>query len=311
MERRTRWIVASMALLSGCVENSVSRRVSHESFVQPSRDNGVDILWVIDDSRSMAEEKDQLVMALGAFVELFATVDVDFRLGVVSTDLENFAPGTLRGAVLTPDTPDLEDTFAAQIGLEAEGSRDERGFDAALSVLDPSLGFSRANADLEIIFFSDEDDHSDQDAAAFVAALHAARPGALIGIDPIVGDLPEGCVSLLAAADPGFRYVDALELTEGLRQSICASDYDSMLRRVALRAIGMRDHFLLAEVPEPSTMEVRVDGVLLHQRSPHGWRYDAGTNEVVVDGYAVPLPGSELSVRYYEWQGLEPPEEVP
>lgn len=310
MERRTRWIFAC-GLCAGCVENSVSRRAAYESFVQPGREDGVDILWVIDDSRSIAEEQAQLVLALGAFVELFATVDVDFRLGVVSTDLEQVAPGTLRGPLLSPETPDLEATFAAQIGLNAEGSRDERGFDAALAALSDDVELSISNADLELIFFSDEDDHSTLDAAAFVQALRGLRPDAALGVNPIVGDLPEGCASLIAAADPGFRYVEAWELTEGLRQSICASDYESMLRRVALRAIGMRDRFLLAEVPEPSTMEVRVDGVLLHPRSPHGWRYEAGTNEVVVDGYAVPLPGSELSVRYYEWQGLEPPEEEP
>ena len=45
--------------------------------------------------------------------------------------------------------------------------------------------------------------------------------------------------------------------------------------------------------------------VLLHRRDRHGWRYEAAENLIVLDGYAVPPPGSTLTVRYYPWLGLE------
>ena len=52
---------------------------------------------------------------------------------------------------------------------------------------------------------------------------------------------------------------------------------------------------------------MRIDGALIHQRDRHGWRYDAGENSVIFDGYAVPYPGAEVVVRYAQWIG--PPKE--
>jgi hypothetical protein len=46
-----------------------------------------------------------------------------------------------------------------------------------------------------------------------------------------------------------------------------------------------------------------VDDVLVIERDRHGWRYEAGDNTIVFDGYAVPRPGAEIVVRYYEWVG--------
>ncbi|MCB9762127.1 MAG: hypothetical protein H6739_20065 [Alphaproteobacteria bacterium] len=291
-------------LLTGCVDYGVTRHVEQESWVQPSREQGVDVLWVIDDSASMYEEQVQLAAHAVSFVSYLSTVAVDFRLGIVTTDMDGEAAGQIMGQELDPDTPLLSDRFAELTVLGGEGSRDERGFDAALAAFDPAQGgFGRPEADMEVVFFTDEDDHSDLDAAAFVDALQALRPDAALGVNAIVGDLPEGCASLLAAADPGARYVEAQALTGGLRESICAADYDGMLRRVALKVLGMENRFALRALPELSSMEVAVDGVIIHPRERHGWTYDAGYNMLVLDGYAVPPPGSELTARYYEWAG--------
>ena len=118
-----------------------------------------------------------------------------------------------------------------------------------------------------------------------------------------MGDLPEGCASLNTAADPGHKYVSSQQATDGIRESICTYDYDAMLERVALKVLGLDIEFGLLKVPEVNTMEVRVDDVLIHQRDRHGWRYDAGNNSTIFDGYAVPPPKSEIVIRYYEWQG--------
>jgi hypothetical protein len=72
---------------------------------------------------------------------------------------------------------------------------------------------------------------------------------------------------------------------------------------MALKVLGLDFRFVLAKLPELATMEVRVDGALVHRRDRHGWRYDAGDNSVVFDGYAVPPPGSGIEIAYYEWGG--------
>ncbi|HET9551664.1 MAG TPA: hypothetical protein VFP50_01735 [Anaeromyxobacteraceae bacterium] len=53
-----------------------------------------DILFVIDDSGSMAEEQSNLSANLGAFIDTLAASPVadDFRIGVTTTSVENFDP---------------------------------------------------------------------------------------------------------------------------------------------------------------------------------------------------------------------------
>ena len=49
-----------VALLLSCSDYGVARHVEVQSWTQPSREGGVDIVWVIDDSSSMFEEQEQL-----------------------------------------------------------------------------------------------------------------------------------------------------------------------------------------------------------------------------------------------------------
>lgn len=294
-------LVATLAV--GCIETGVTRQRELDRWTQPAREGGVDVLWIVDDSMSMYEEQEQLAQHAESFIGFMTHVPVDFRLGVTSTDMSRPGAGELLGSVLEPDSPDLVEAFAGQVANEAAGSRDEQGFSAALAAASPEAGFVREDAALELVFFSDEDDQSDLDAEAFVAELDALRVGEELVVNAIVGDLPEGCASLQTAADPGLAYEEARALTEGVRESICAQDYAAMLERMALQVLGLEDTFALSAVPDLVSTEVRVDGALIHRRDRHGWRYDAGQNAVVLDGYAVPPPGSELTVRYLEWTG--------
>lgn len=293
------------AFLTGCMDYSVTRRYITDSFVQPSRASGVDILWVIDDSASMFEEQDQLASHANSFIGYLSLTPVDFQLAVTTTDVSVEQPGRFLGDVLSSQTPNLADAFAEQIFLD-EGSRDEKGFEAALAALDldgvngESL---RSGADLELIFFSDEDDQSEMNVEEFVNALLSARPVTNVVVNAIVGDPPEGCASIYGAADAGVKYRLAQSQTDGIRESICSLDYDEMLSRVALKVLGLDNTVALTEAPDLETMTVRVDDALIHRRDRHGWSYDAGINSIVFDGYSVPPPGAEVVINYAKWIG--------
>ena len=165
------------------------------------RDAGqVDVLWVVDNSRSMAEEQDRLA---GRFLDFFRQLTeskVDFHIGVITTDADGEA-GALR--VSTPAMPStvaqptaatsarrfvrmsdgkprraplvLNAVFRNLITVGTDGANYERGLLAAskalgrhvdadgnflLPVPDANAGFLRDNADLYLIFVSDEDDNS-------------------------------------------------------------------------------------------------------------------------------------------------------
>jgi hypothetical protein len=291
-------------LATACSDYSVVQRTNVDSWRQPAREEGIDILWVVDDSATMFEEQDLLAASADAFIGFVANSAVDFRLGLISTDMDD-DPGMLLGPVLTPDTVGLVDAFVAQIDEDFAGSRNERGIDAAILGSDPAHNpdFARKKADLEVVVFSDEDDHSEIDVADVVAQLESQRSNASIKLHAVVGDPPAGCVSALAAADAGTRYLELSKQTEGRRESICTNDYGSMLARIALDVIGLETVFALNLVPNPDTIELRVDGVMPINRRVDGWWYNPGDNTIRFDGYAVPPPGADITARYAEWLG--------
>lgn len=301
---RYSWLVFG---LCGCMDYSVSRKLFRDSFVQPARASGVDILWMIDDSASMFEEQDQLAAHADSFIRYLSAAPVDFVIGIATTDISGDQPGKLVGEVLSADTPDLATVFSNQVFLE-EGSRIEEGFAAALYALDPegpNGDTLRVNADLEVIFFTDEDDQSPLNSQEFHLSLRLLRPNANVVVNSIVGDPPEGCASAYGAADAGLKYQEIQTSTGGLRESICSLDYDAMLSRIAMKVLGLENTFGLSKPPDLATMEVRVDSAVVHRRDRHGWSYDAGKNAIVFDGYAVPPPGAEIVFSYAEWVGSQ------
>lgn len=295
-----------LLLLAGCSDYEVVHKKESDIFEQLSRDAGVDILWVLDNSGTMYEEHQTLEANAEAFITLLSIVPVDFQLGVVTTDADTDTPGVLIADVLTPDTPELSSAFLEAITVETNGSRTEEGFVTTLAGADPegpNPTFARADADLEVIVFSDEDDQSELSPDDFVFQLQAPRVGRMARVNAMVGDIPDGCFSVTAAADAGSRYLAAQEATGGLAASMCTTDFETVLHRLALYALGMADTFYLSRVPAPESLEVRVDDAIVPNRETDGWIYNPGDNSIVFDGYAVPPPGAYIIVSYFEWLG--------
>lgn len=302
-------MLPSLLLLAnfvGCVDYNVVKQHLSDTFAQPARETDVDILWVVDNSATMSEERALLAEHADAFATVIAMLGRGFHLAVTTTDAISAAPGTLAGPICTDDTAAITDRIVETLLSIPQGSRDEKGFATALAASDPSglnPDFARVDADLEIIVYSDEDDQSDIEPAEFLSRLMAARPGRRVSVSAVVGDPPDGCFSLAAAADPGLRYIEAQQRSLGLRESICSGELDIALTRIAMWALQLEDTFYLSEVPNPETLEVRVDRALIPARTPDGWTYDASDNSIHFDGYAVPPPGSAIMVQYDEWLG--------
>ncbi len=94
------------------------------------------------------------------------------------------------------------------------------------------------------------------------------------------------------AGGTGTRYSEAARKTGGDVLSICASDYSPLLQSVAGRAFSPQDRFPLSATPDPTTIEVIVDGV----PTPSGWTYDASQNQVVFT--TKPPSGAKISIKY-------------
>ena len=82
---------------TACSEYSYTSKVQKDVFQQVRR-NTVDILLVIDDSCSMKDEQVKLSNNFEAFISAFSGVNVDWQIGVTTTDTYYVeSPGSLLG----------------------------------------------------------------------------------------------------------------------------------------------------------------------------------------------------------------------
>ncbi len=295
---------------SACQEYGLDEILYTDVFEQGSdEDSVVDLLWVVDNSGTMSEEQQRLTQSLGGLMALLADTLADYRLGVITTDVDDPEQrGRLQGEppVLGPDDADVAGAFVANAHVGTQGSRDERGFEALELALTEAVddgsnaGFFRPDARLHAVVVSDEDDHSDGGVEQLLSDLAVDVPDAAsFTVHAIVGDLPDGCLAPDAVADAGPRYLEAARRTDGLSGSICLGDWTALLESIGLAALGLQDTFPLSHEPDQSTLEVRVDGVLIPERAEDGWTYDAGQNAVVLHGGAVPRPEMQVVITYY------------
>lgn len=298
-------LVLAVTGLAGCSDYAVANLREQEIFEQPGELRSADILFVVDDSPSMDEEQQLLGQNFQAFVAVLTATYADFQIGITTTDVSGADAGKLRGGLLTPTTPDIAAAFEAAVGVGTSGSRDEQGLWAAVLAADPvrNPGFVRAESRFNVVFVSDEDDHSPELVDTYLNSLtESAGAGGFVA-HALVGDLPQGCVSGTTAADAGGRYLDAVASTGGWSDSICADSYTTLLTQVGLDVAGWNTTFPLAKVPQPENIVVKVDDVSIPERAVDGWQYAPGDNAIVFSGRAVPRPGMSVVVEFTPWVG--------
>ena len=325
---------ALLCLLSACDQDEFGEGFRLDSdqrrdlFVQVDP-QPVDVLWVVDTSCSMTDEQESLAANFPAFAEFFEESGLSYQMGVTSTDIleEDTAEsldGRLNGnpGVVTPFMPSLAVEFGnrALMGI-TEGHDDEKGLHAAYvaagaltDVGQPNHDLMREEANLAIVVVSDEPDYStlgelDSDtfigAPAFATWLDARKGDPeRSSLSGIVG-VPDGSNELGCNIDAqsqwnwngartGDGYIEAIEATGGLLQSICEDDWREILSRMGLIVAGLHESFTLNDVVDPETIVVIVDG-----RDPGAWEFLPAKNAIhFLDAGSIPRPGDEIRVTY-------------
>ncbi len=150
----------------------------------------VDIVVVVDNSRSMVDEQAALANAFSAYIQNFVTQDVKFNIGITSTDMGDtniasletmglisagpgsFVRTTNQPNVLQNSTPNLGQLFTSYTNMSCALDREdciaasgaEAPIAAAMAALSPSMlsgansGFFRSSAALALVLVSDEDE---------------------------------------------------------------------------------------------------------------------------------------------------------
>ena len=255
----------------------------------------IDVLWVIDNSGSMADKQQELSTGLSRFMELFNRGLVDYRIAVTTTDVFN-DQGNFVGtpAIITPKLGDPVAAFQKNVKVGTGGKGLEQGLEAARLAIDRQMKlaaevlakrktcrtgcragataqkcsddcdvkfnpeFMRPDAHLYLVFVSDEEDHSFGEVRYFQRFFESAQGvgnEGAVNVSAICGDAPQ---SACKNAEAGKRYVDLAISTGGLFGSICDTTFDKHLENLALNAVGLKRKFSLSKEPETDTLDVKV-----------------------------------------------------
>jgi len=293
----------------------------------------VDVLWIVDDSCSMAEEQAKLRNNFPEFMYFFLDSGLDYHVGVISTDATPVRSGKLQRQAgyyyIDADTPNPVEVFAAMASLGTSGSPDEMGRRVAQKALtDPlvtgyNAGFYRENASLHMIVISDENDYSGGTPTRneFVNWADTLKddPDTLTW-SSIVGPRG-GC----ATAEAGTEYLSLTDTLGGISESICIEDWAPVLEQLGMQAAGLKREYFLSEVPVPGTLTVwvqegrrKIQGIdlaIIEEGASAGdycettscftYEYNMYRNSVVMLDY-VPSPLAKVHVKYELLEGWQP-----
>ncbi|RME28006.1 MAG: choice-of-anchor D domain-containing protein, partial [Deltaproteobacteria bacterium] len=286
-------------------------------FYQPDRVRS-DVLFVVDCSGSMSDDQQNLANNFDSFINWAQTLDVDFQIGVIGTEVEDTPgytgtpprqvhPGVLVNTsstpkIITSQTPDVIGAFTDNVRLGDDCSNHEAGLEAAWLALSQPLiddpqanaGFLREDAKLYIIVLSDEPDQSKGQPDFYVdffRSLKGYRNTEMMTVSAICADNP-----------PDGRYYYVTQQTGGIFESILTADWASTLQALGFDAFAAIREFPLSRPADSSSITVTVNGNPVPQASSpggaDGWTYYSDTNSIYFGDDYVPGKGDKIEVHY-------------
>ncbi len=265
-------------------------------FHMPGRPKA-DVLWVIDNTQTMAPHRQRLLDHLEAFPQWLTHHSVDLHLAVTTTGLApahgcggaaqggedgRFHPIDGAHRIVTNPADDLIDRWMKNVDvgvchnsgfpfeaafralsepliLETRDSRHDGPWD------DGNAGFLRADAALSIVFVSARDDasfawgRSLDDYIDFFIGIKGPRNSNLFRLH-VIGGTPQGSPGCLI--EPANRLGAAADATEGLWLDLCdlsadASEWEPNFSMPSMRNSPQR--FFLSERPGDSNGDGAVD----------------------------------------------------
>jgi hypothetical protein len=281
-----------------------------ENFLQGYSSAKVDVLLMIDNSGSMADSQADLMNACADYLDGFVALDLDFHLGVITTDNDDPAhSGKLQGSPSFLDQSTLDPITECEMRILVVGTRgsaNEKGLLTSKLALSPPLtntgmpneGFLRDNAVLSVLYLSDENDISPgvpMDYANFLVGLKA--DAGKIHVSSIVGPAGGCGVEGESSAADGERYRLLASSFDGEIVDICSGDFTTALQTISNADAAAATAFPLQHLPIANTIEVTVAGVVT-SGGTSTWSYNAASNEIAFAPGAIPAACSNLQISY-------------
>ncbi|MBY0518790.1 MAG: VWA domain-containing protein [Bacteriovoracaceae bacterium] len=279
-----------------------SNQQGQDSFQQTSASQKkLDIVWVIDNSGSMGDEQASLATNFDLFIRDFITKNVDFKMGITTTDTTNSGGGQAYGnslSVLTSAAAQANENqffsdFQRLVQVGTRGSGNEKGLMASESFLNRyENSWMRSDAYLVVVYLSDEEDQSPKAKEEYLARLQqakAAQGAGYVKAYSIVNTQP--CQSANGITCGFERYAYQANQTGGTVSDI-KENFASVLDEMGQSIINLLDTFPLSHDPIPGSIVVKVNGVV----QASGWSVTG--RQLKFDAGSVPAVGSSIQVSY-------------
>lgn len=281
VEARDKFGFSSSKSISFSV-TSLYKRMSHSMNVQEFQK--VDVLFVIDNSGSMAYEQKNMAERIRNFLNVVK--GLDWQIGVTTTDPSSSTYGDGRLVALKglKDqyilTSAMEDSLAQTVlgntlQRSETGSGTEQGIYASYRAIERSVAgsggnrnFIRSDSQLAVVLISDEDESANgtkNDPAKFMDYVQTQFNGqkALSFHSIITRPGDKACLNGQGYSY-GYRYEQLSKLTGGVVGDVCASDYTQQLQGIAEGVRNTLKTISLACAPVVSsgmTIHIQKDGV--------------------------------------------------
>lgn len=273
----------------------------------------VDLLWVVDNSRSMTQHQQNISNQFAAFIDVLDAKRIDYNIAITTMDMSaSGEKGRFIGVpkVITSHTPNARNLFRSNILIGEQGSDVERGLEAMVRALAPdrlgneNAGFYRPDAFLAVIFVTNEDDFSSGSPSSYAHDLDELKgftsEGQRLWMANFIGITePNGeCFTRGEIADPGDRYMDLTQQSNGQISEICSDDLTQALANVRVRIVERLTEFRLNREPDIGSIRVYVNGNLVPQDAVDGWTYHPAGYVIKFHGNAVPDAEARVHIDY-------------
>lgn len=305
-----------MAMVVGCsgVQFDLPQHTDHFSNAI-NYNNKVDILWLVDDSSSMAKHQRSLDEQIPSLVTTLNSLKMDYHIGVVTSSVTNpQTGGRLLGdpRFLTQKTPNMLALLRSRMLAGELGSNLERSLDAMEIVLSPRYqseegkGFLRDDALLVVIALSDEEDNSpvSNPVAHFTNFLDSIKTpwvdGSRSWVFNFIGVLEESptCRTFNDYSSVGNIFKGLADISGGIKESICTSSLDRAVKNLRARIYEIITDYKLSKKPILDSIRVKLGGVEIPRSQEDGWDYIEATNVIRFYGSAVPAADVSISVEF-------------
>ena len=309
----------------GCSNKATSFSLSptQDSFGQVVvRNNKVDILFVIDNSKSMSQYQQRLAARVPDMIATLNSLKMDYHVAVTSTTMTTDSARYPMTRQILGSPKFLTSTninlLNDRLIVGESGSDTERGLDALKYVTGNyaatnAPGFIRSDALFAVVFLGDEDDQSSEFGTSnsndFVNYMNTFKPdfaeGGRAWIANFIGTITnQSCDNLGGFVSIGYNYMRLVDASSGIKESICSADLANAITNIKSRIVSQLTAFKLKSEPNKSSIKVFVAGRSISEDAANGWTLETEVNGATTSyfikfhGTAIPAADEVVQVDF-------------